>query len=1129
MAIDIRATVTCSLGTLISASLNDDYVQGTGLIKCKGTCEIDGLITPAPGTVVTFTYTKGGVTRTIPRQVLVISSFADPLRRTTKVQLGCRFTYLQNKKDPIQWDQYDDPENANVTAAEAAIITSPIYASSVAAQCMTALGISGNIVLTNKFSIPQFDFSSGYVNVLSDLMVSECKCGYIDGSGNFQVFNLNVTGGTGPVIDSTKIIDIAEIGVGQPPGSAVTVSYSTLKLNDPPPEPLADPGGPGDAAPAKTPEQKKRDWELDEIIGSETTIVINYTSSDNNAIAYTFKYIPYQSTQTEYDSWDRVIKRTTIDRKIGAVTNTGYVQAAADFPGAGGTARAYGNSIKETQTITVINYKLQPGPYPLGPNGVPYRTIGVFDTLADLPETAEQNDVAIVKSTCYQRYFWNGSWQTLPAEETEKQQALPEGYDAIVSEVTTVVEPIDAVLGAVAPSYVDENNNFVSLPDGENTISSRTTIIYEQKGRSVVVANESASLQQLNIPVTKTITKTEKAYAYTAYGQQDLAQRAQQGQTVISFKNSALQLVEDGVELRLVSGREATLQTRPSKQQQILADSAKSTGGGGAAPTAADENGGYSVSSKSELELAVGGDTLNRIELSLPYAPDDTFSRSGSCPTVTYTASPSDAPSKAANFGRAQNRMLLGNRYGMNIQLAPEHLPAAPFAPIMVQLSGLTALYRINGTSWTMSGEGIVAATDAMFWGAVGGTGTFWFPVAPGITTLPATPAVVDGQMTVTNVVPVWNETVKTEATTFVGLTITSLSYALSVLTEVPALTTKTGLIAARIRKVVVPAATPVAIAAYTPAISTGAKVAPPATSIGLAALTPTVSGGGSVSVPFSTLSIAGVVPEITGMPSISVFVPTVDTTVAALAPTVSGGGSVAVPAKDTTIVSSAPSIVIFQSDPNFSSVSLLLHMDGANNSTTFTDSSSNNLTVGNSSNLVSVDTAQSKFGGASARFDGAEALTAPSSSTSAVFAFGTGDFTAECWFRITSHSSTARYLFVFFDGSATFSVILNSSNLLVMLTSSTARLTGSSPAVDTWHHVAITRVSSVCRLFLNGVQQGGTYTTALSVGNARIDIAQNQSGSQRFTGWIDDLRVTKGVARYTAGFTPPTAAFPDA
>jgi hypothetical protein len=1054
---------------------------------------------------------------------LVISSFADPFRRTTKVQLGCRFTYLQNKKDAIQWDQYDDPENADVTAAEAAIVTSPIYAGSVAGQCLSALGISGNLVLTNKFSIPRFDFSSGYVNVLSDLMVSECKCGYIDGDGNFQVFNLNVSGGTGPVIDTTKIIDIAEIGVGQPPGSAVTVSYSTLKLNDPPPEPLDDPGGPGDPAPEKTPEQQKRDWELDEIIGSETTIVVNYTSSDGNTLAYIFKYIPYQSTKTEYDSWDRVVKRTTTDRKIGAVTNTGYVQAAADFPGAGGVASAYGNSVKETQTITVINYKLQPGPYPLGPNGVPYRTIGVFDTLADLPETADQNDVAIVKSTCYQRYFWNGSWQTLPAEETEKQQALPEGYDAVVSEVTTVIEPIDAVLGAAAPSYVDENNTFVTLPVGENTISSRTTTIYEQGGRSVVVANEIASQQQLNIPVTKTITKTEKAYAYTAYGQQDLAQRAQQGQTVIGFKDSALQLVEDGVEIRLVSGRESTLQTRPSKQQQILADSAKSTGG--VAPTAADENGGYSVSSKSELELAVGGDTLNRIELSLPYAPDDTFSRSGTCPDVVYTASPSDAPSKAANFGRAQNRMLLGNRYGMNIQLAPEHLPAAPFAPIMVQLSGLTALYRINGTSWTMSGEGIVASTDAMFWGAVGGTGTFWFPVAPGITTLPATPAVVDGQMTVTNVVPVWNETVKTEATTYVGLTITSLSYALFVLTEVPALTTKTGLIAARIRKVVVPTATPVVLAAYAPAIRIGASVKPTASPFTTAALPPTLSISATVSVPSAELSIAPNTPTISGTASTLISVPSADLQTSAVLPDVVSGASVVISAaKDLTLAAQIPSVSIVTSDPNFSSVSLLLHLDGTDGGTTFTDSSSNAFTLTRGGN-AELDTAIVKFGTAAAIWDGSgDFLRTPADTA---FTFGTGDFTIEFWSYFDGSFNTGASATLMSIG--TFRAITYISNTIRFRTDGgTNLITGNALSLSTWYHIALTKSGNDHRLFVNGTQQGSTYTSTTSYTVDRITFGANNSGSFNYLGSMDEIRVTKGVARYTANFTAPTQAFPD-
>ena len=231
MAIDIRATVTCSLGTLISASVSDDYLQGSGLVKTRGSCEIAGVITPAIGTAVTFSYTKGGVTRSVPRKLRVLSSFADPFRRTTQVELGCKLTYLQDLKEPVDWTAFDDPLNSSYTQDDAKIITIPLHASSVMDKCLSELGLTASSnPLTNKFSIAAFDFSSGYVQVLGDLLVSESYCGYLDETEVLQVVSLAQEGGTGPVIDSTQIIDLASIGVGQLPGEAVTVSYSTLKL-----------------------------------------------------------------------------------------------------------------------------------------------------------------------------------------------------------------------------------------------------------------------------------------------------------------------------------------------------------------------------------------------------------------------------------------------------------------------------------------------------------------------------------------------------------------------------------------------------------------------------------------------------------------------------------------------------------------------------------------------------------------------------------------------------------------------------------------------------------------------------------------------------------------------------------
>jgi hypothetical protein len=68
-------------------------------------------------------------------------------------------------------------------------------------------------------------------------------------------------------------------------------------------------------------------------------------------------------------------------------------------------------------------------------------------------------------------------------------------------------------------------------------------------------------------------------------------------------------------------------------------------------------------------------------------------------------------------------------------------------------------------------------------------------------------------------------------------------------------------------------------------------------------------------------------------------------------------------------------------------------------------------------------------------------------------------------------------------------------------------------------------------RLFRDGVQVGSNATDTtnwVSTGAAGARIGANFSGAQTFFGYIDDLRITKGIARYTTTFTPPTEAFPD-
>jgi hypothetical protein len=205
--------------------------------------------------------------------------------------------------------------------------------------------------------------------------------------------------------------------------------------------------------------------------------------------------------------------------------------------------------------------------------------------------------------------------------------------------------------------------------------------------------------------------------------------------------------------------------------------------------------------------------------------------------------------------------------------------------------------------------------------------------------------------------------------------------------------------------------------------------------------------------------------------------------------------------------------------DPNFSSVSLLLHMDGSNGSTTFTDSSSNAHAMSVNDGAVSITTAQSKFGGASGEFAGD--LRTPTSSTFTL----NGDFTIELWARRTGTT-----------GSFDTLVSASSENLLIRASSSNPGFifngvqfaTGLALTLNTWQHVAMVRSGSTVTAYLDGVSIGTTTSSTTLTCNFLI-FGDSVVSGRYFKGQIDEVRVTKGVARYTSAFTPQSAAFPDA
>jgi hypothetical protein len=179
--------------------------------------------------------------------------------------------------------------------------------------------------------------------------------------------------------------------------------------------------------------------------------------------------------------------------------------------------------------------------------------------------------------------------------------------------------------------------------------------------------------------------------------------------------------------------------------------------------------------------------------------------------------------------------------------------------------------------------------------------------------------------------------------------------------------------------------------------------------------------------------------------------------------------------------------------------------------------------TVGN----AVISTAQSKFGGSSMFFDGTgDWLLMPAGDK---FAFGTGDYTVEAWVYFTSITTTDLQI-IFLSGSTggnNFYFHIDGNQISVGTSAAFISNQATSFSTATWYHVAACRYSGTLRLFVNGVQIGSSVsdsTNWISAGSARI--GANEAGTQTVFGYINDHRVTKGLARYTTNFTPPTTAF---
>ncbi|MER9196406.1 LamG domain-containing protein [Mesorhizobium australicum] len=216
--------------------------------------------------------------------------------------------------------------------------------------------------------------------------------------------------------------------------------------------------------------------------------------------------------------------------------------------------------------------------------------------------------------------------------------------------------------------------------------------------------------------------------------------------------------------------------------------------------------------------------------------------------------------------------------------------------------------------------------------------------------------------------------------------------------------------------------------------------------------------------------------------------------------------------------------------DPYFANVVLLLGFEGTNGATATTDESLSAHAMSFQGN-AQIDTSQKKMGTASLLLDGtADYLTFPATND---LLFSTGTFTIEGFFRFSATPTNCILLTSWGGGWAFWfesgKLYFRDGNL-----HDSGQYTWS-PTLNTWYHIAVDRdASNVIRIYVDGVMQvkttGYNYDIPVSATSPAIGSLRNGGFTGfDFNGWMDEIRVTKGVARYGSdgGLTVPTTAFP--
>ena len=213
--------------------------------------------------------------------------------------------------------------------------------------------------------------------------------------------------------------------------------------------------------------------------------------------------------------------------------------------------------------------------------------------------------------------------------------------------------------------------------------------------------------------------------------------------------------------------------------------------------------------------------------------------------------------------------------------------------------------------------------------------------------------------------------------------------------------------------------------------------------------------------------------------------------------------------------------------DGDFDNVSLLLKGEGTNGSTTILDSSSNNLSVTAVDNAQISTAVNTPFGTGDGvlAFDGTgDYLTTTGT------ADGTSDVTIECWVYPTDSALIYRAVVDTRDAAPAdtgFGVFQYGRAIEVYGNGLKVSTPVNVLTINTWQHIGLVRKNGICQIYLNGNASGSSSAYTNNLTSSAVTIGSSVTAVFPYIGYISNLRITKGVARYTENFDVPTAPFP--